>query len=66
MDNAVGAPGTPKPNGKRGLYLQALITLAPGLFLCPEIGFINGMGALRGRDEKHLLYIGGKWQIDFT
>ena len=50
------------------VYLQSLVTLAPGVFLVPEIGYIDfgevtGTGPERGLGE--LWYLGAKWQIDF-
>jgi hypothetical protein len=47
-------------------YAQATLTLAPGVFLVPEVGF-NDYG--NGLDDDdcfgHLWYVGAKWQIDF-
>jgi hypothetical protein len=65
MDNPDGAPGPSQPDGQWCIYLQAMITLAPGVFLCPEIGFFDIMEDRRGNDEGHLWYAGAKWQIDF-
>jgi hypothetical protein len=48
-----------------GVYLQAMITLAPGVFLCPEIGYYDYMDDVFGDDQGNLWYIGAKWQIDF-
>jgi len=50
-------------------YLQALITMAKGVYLVPEVGFRN-YGDLEGDvegkvDLGSLWYAGAKWQIDF-
>jgi hypothetical protein len=45
--------------------VQAMITLAPGVFLCPEIGYIDYMDNRAGDDEGYKWYAGAKWQIDF-
>jgi len=42
-------------------YLQAAITLAPGVIVTPEIGMLDGREA--GEDEE--FYFGAKWQINF-
>jgi hypothetical protein len=42
-------------------YVQSTITLAPGVFLTPEIGMFDGDET--GDDET--LYYGAKWQINF-
>jgi hypothetical protein len=49
-------------------YLQSFLTLAPGVYLVPEIGYIDfgkvtGTGAERGLGN--LWYLGAKWQINF-
>jgi hypothetical protein len=45
--------------------VQAMITLAPGVYLCPEIGYIDYMDNRAGDDEGYKWYAGAKWQIDF-
>ncbi|MFZ0727393.1 MAG: hypothetical protein WAM61_16545 [Desulfobacterales bacterium] len=51
------------------LYLQSVLTLAPNVYLIPEIGYLDyGKGATElGTDQllEDLWYIGAKWQIDF-
>lgn len=42
-------------------YLNTTITLAPGVFVVPEVGFFDGRD---DRDEE-TRYIGMKWQINF-
>jgi hypothetical protein len=45
-------------------YLQAVITLAPGVYLVPEVGYIDYM-ELNSDDLGYQWYAGAKWQIDF-
>jgi hypothetical protein len=50
-------------------YLQAVVALAKGVYIVPEIGY-RDFGDLqvtgqRDRDLGDLFYAGAKWQIDF-
>ena len=65
VDNADGAPGFSQKDESWAGYIQALITLAPGVYLCPEIGYIDFMDNRAGNDEGYEWYAGAKWQIDF-
>jgi hypothetical protein len=65
VDNADGAPGPSRPDRLWVVYLQALITMAPGVFLCPEIGYYELMDDRSVVDQGSLWYAGAKWQIDF-
>jgi hypothetical protein len=65
QDNADGAPGYSLKDESWVGYLQAMITMAPGVFLCPEIGYIDYMDSRAGQDEGYAWYAGAKWQIDF-
>jgi hypothetical protein len=65
VDNANGAPGYSQPDGSWVGYVQALITLAPGVYLCPEVGYIDYMDDRAGADQGYKWYAGAKWQIDF-
>ena len=65
MDNADGAPGYSQPDGSWVGYVQALITLAPGVYLLPEVGYIDYMDDRAGADQGYKWYAGAKWQIDF-
>jgi hypothetical protein len=47
------------------VYLQAMITMAPGVFLCPEVGYYDYMDDVNGDDQGNQWYAGAKWQIDF-
>jgi hypothetical protein len=49
-------------------YLQAVITMAPGVYLIPEVGYIDYMDAKidnNSNDLGYSWYAGAKWQIDF-
>jgi hypothetical protein len=65
QDNADGAPGYSQKDESMVAYLQAMVTLAPGVFLCPEVGYIDFMDNRSGADEGYKWYAGAKWQIDF-
>ncbi len=46
-------------------YVQATITLAPGVFIVPEVGVIDMAENMAGNNEQKTLYYGLKWQINF-
>jgi len=46
-------------------YLQAVVTLAPGVYIVPEVGYFDFMDDNAGNDEGYRWYAGAKWQIDF-
>ncbi len=46
-------------------YGNAVITLAPGFFIVPEIGVFDYMDDAAGEDAGDMLYFGAKWQINF-
>jgi hypothetical protein len=46
-------------------YVQAVLTLAPGVYIVPEIGYQDFMDDASGKDEGYQWYAGAKWQIDF-
>jgi hypothetical protein len=47
------------------IYGQAVITLAPGVYIIPEAGYLDKMDNFAGNDEGYQWYAGAKWQIDF-
>jgi hypothetical protein len=47
------------------VYLQSVITLAPGVYVIPEVGYYDYDNNADGDDAGSLIYFGGKWQIDF-
>jgi len=65
QDNADGAPGFSQKDELWAAYLQAMITMAPGVFLCPEVGYYDYMDNVEGNDQGNQWYLGAKWQIDF-
>lgn len=46
-------------------YLQAQITLAPGVYITPEIGRVDERKDANGNEESVTTYYGVKWQINF-
>jgi len=46
-------------------YGQAVIALAPGFYVIPEVGYYDYMDDVVGDDEGSQFYLGAKWQIDF-
>jgi len=65
QDNADDAPGYSQKDELWAAYLQAMITLAPGVFLCPEVGYYDYMDGVNGADQGNEWYAGAKWQINF-
>jgi len=65
QDNADGAPGYSQKDELWVAYLQAMITMAPGVYLCPEVGYYDFMDGVDGSDQGNQWYAGAKWQIDF-
>jgi hypothetical protein len=53
--------GAGDDNEVQSYYVQSTITLAPGVFITPEIGMFDGKEG--GSEET--LYYGAKWQINF-
>jgi hypothetical protein len=47
------------------IYGNATITLAPGVYLVPEIGYVDYMDDNADNDQGYEWYAGMKWQIDF-
>jgi hypothetical protein len=64
-DNADGAPGFSQNDELWAAYVQALITMAPGVYLCPEVGYYDYMDGVNGDSQGYQWYVGAKWQIDF-
>jgi hypothetical protein len=65
IDNPDGAPGPSQRTDVWSVYLQAMLTLAPGVFLCPEVGYNDFNADLSGNDRGWSWYAGAKWQVDF-
>jgi hypothetical protein len=47
------------------VYLQSVIALAPGVYIIPEVGYYDYDNNTAGDDAGSLIYVGGKWQINF-
>jgi hypothetical protein len=47
------------------IYANVTITMAPGVYLIPEAGYLDKMDNFAGEDEGYQWYAGAKWQIDF-
>ena len=46
-------------------YGQVVLTLAPGVYLVPEVGYIDYMDTVASEELGYTWYAGMKWQIDF-
>ncbi|MCG8568152.1 MAG: porin [Desulfobacterales bacterium] len=46
-------------------YIQSQVTLAPGVYIVPEIGMVDEGEDQNGAEEKEVTYYGAKWQINF-
>jgi len=55
----------PVEDGAASYYLQFPITLAPGVYVTPEVGMIDYDEDPGGYDESDTTYFGAKWQINF-
>jgi hypothetical protein len=64
-DNADNAPGYSQKDDSWIVYAQAVITLAPGVYVIPEVGYYDYMDDVAGNDQGYQWYAGAKWQIDF-
>jgi hypothetical protein len=47
------------------VYVNAVITFAPGVFIVPEIGMVDYEDDAAGAEQGELTYFGAKWQINF-
>ena len=50
---------------QHSFYVQSVISLAPGVWLIPEVGYYDFEDDTGKNDEGDFLYVGAKWQIDF-
>jgi hypothetical protein len=46
-------------------YAQSVITLAPGVYIIPEVSYFEAGNNQLDQDMGSRLMVGGKWQIDF-
>jgi hypothetical protein len=66
QNNDSDAPGEDEGD-VHAAYGQAVISLAPGVWIIPEVGYYDygdDIGGT-GKDFGTQLYAGAKWQIDF-
>ena len=57
--------GGAKNTSPMAVYLQSVITLAPGVFLIPEVGYYDYDNNFDGDDAGSLIYGGAEWQVNF-
>jgi hypothetical protein len=60
-------PDTPGSDADEmwAVYGQTVVTLAPGVYIVPEVGYWDLMDNAAGTDQGYSWYAGAKWQIDF-
>ena len=54
-----------KDDDAYNVYGQAVIAMAPGVWLIPEVGYFNWLDGYDGKSQGDEIYLGAKWQIDF-
>ena len=47
------------------VYVQGLFQLAPGVFIIPEVGYIDLGNSFLDAEQGSTIYAGAKWQINF-
>jgi predicted porin len=47
------------------VYVQSVVTLAPGVYIIPEVGYRDFGNTPEDEDQGNQMYLGAKWQIDF-
>ena len=57
--------GTDRDTAPYAFYVQSVIALAPGVYIIPEVGYYDYDNNADGDDAGSLIYVGGKWQINF-
>ena len=65
QDNADGAPGFSQKDDLWAAYVQLMVTMAPGVYVIPEVGYYDYMDGVNGDSQGYQWYVGAKWQIDF-
>ncbi len=58
-------PGGDDDSKPWAAYVQAVVALAPGVYVIPEVGYFQGDQTYAGQDTTERFYAGAKWQIDF-
>jgi len=64
-DATDGDGGAQRNTAPINFYVNSVITLAPGVFIIPEVGYYDLDNNNAGDDAGSLMYVGGKWQINF-
>ncbi len=54
-----------KTDDSSAMYVQAVITMAKGVYIVPEIGVVDLGDNAAGTEEGDITYFGAKWQINF-
>ena len=57
--------GIERDTAPYAFYVQSVIALAPGVYIIPEVGYYDYDNNAAGDDAGSLIYVGGKWQINF-
>jgi hypothetical protein len=57
--------GADRDTAPYAFYVQSVIALAPGVYIIPEVGYYDYDNNADGDDAGSLIYVGGKWQINF-
>jgi len=47
------------------IYAQSVVTMAPGVYIIPEVGYRDFGNNPGDQDQGNQMYLGAKWQIDF-
>jgi hypothetical protein len=62
-DNTESTPGYSQKDDSRIVNVPTVITLAPGIYFIPEVGYY--MDDAAGKEQGYQWHVGVKWQIDF-
>ena len=54
-----------KADDSSAMYAQAVLTMAKGVYIVPEIGVVDLGDDAAGNEEGEITYFGAKWQINF-
>ena len=66
VDDPNDAPnGFDEKDEAYNVYLMSTITLAPGVYIVPEVGYREFGNNPEDEDQGKQMYLGAKWQIDF-
>jgi len=65
VSHTVDITGMDDPDATMAYYAQAVITLADGFIIVPEVGSYNYLKSNTDADEGTMTYFGAKWQMNF-